>query len=117
MDDMSQKISQLLNDPEAMQQIMGLAGMVGGKDEAAPPPPPAPNGENTAPPEAPPLSAESMETIMKLMPLLGSIKKEDDTTRLLHCLRPFLSEKRRHKLDEATKMLQIMRLLPALKDF
>ena len=52
---------------------------------------------------------------MKLVPVLSNIKQDDDTTRLLHALRPFLSEERQQKLDEATKMLQLVKILPVIK--
>ena len=51
-----------------------------------------------------------------LMPLLGSLKSEDETTRLLDAIRPFLSEERRLKLDKAKKLIRIMRLLPLLRE-
>ena len=53
---------------------------------------------------------------MKLMPMLGSLKQEDDTTRLLDAMRPFLSEERRQKLDRAKRLIKVMKLMPLLKD-
>ena len=52
----------------------------------------------------------------KLAPLLGQLNQEDDSTRLLQALRPMLSEARRAKIDEAVRILQLMRLLPMLKE-
>lgn len=121
MEDMSQKISQLLKDPETMQQIMSLAGSMGLSDNSSNSTLPTAAAAAAPQPPSPPLSSaisgESMETIMKLLPLLNDIREEDDTTRLLHALRPFLGENRRQKLDEAAKMLQLLRLLPVIKDF
>ena len=53
--------------------------------------------------------------MMKILPMLSDMKKEDDTTRLLQALRPFLSEERRKKLDEATKIIQFMKFLPLIR--
>jgi len=52
---------------------------------------------------------------MKVAPLLPAIGQEVDNTRLLHALRPLLGPERQKKLDEAIKLLQLMRVLPLLK--
>lgn len=53
--------------------------------------------------------------VTKLAPLL-SAPKEDETTRLLSALRPFLSQERARKLDEAERMLSLTRVLSILKE-
>ncbi|MEE0859452.1 MAG: hypothetical protein U0M12_08320 [Acutalibacteraceae bacterium] len=111
MDDITGKISQLLSDPQAMEQIMSLKNLLIPDEK---------EDEHTQTVEETkpllPLGADdTMKTVMRLMPLLSDIKQEDDTTRLLRALRPFLSEERRCKLDEATKILQIMKILPVIK--
>ena len=57
----------------------------------------------------------TLDAILKLMPILASINQEDEKTRLLNALRPFLKEERRKKLDEAIKMMQLFKLLPLIK--
>ena len=52
---------------------------------------------------------------MKIAPLLSTIRQEDKNTRLLRALRPMLGQERQRKLDEAEKMLQMLRILPLLK--
>ena len=44
------------------------------------------------------------------------MNQEDDSTRLLYALRPLLGAERQKKVDEALKILQMMRLLPLLKE-
>ena len=51
-----------------------------------------------------------------LMPMLGSLKQGDETTRLLEAMRPFLSEERQRKLDKAKRLIKVMKLMPLLKD-
>lgn len=118
MDDFSDQISKILNDPQAMEQIRSMAGMLGGNSAqnstAAAPSSPVPiqnrnQGVNNM------MSPEILSAVSQFMPLLSEYKKEDDGTRLLNALRPFLSNERRQKLDEATKMLQMMRFLPLIK--
>ena len=43
------------------------------------------------------------------------MNQEDDATRLLRALRPLLSPARQKKIDEAVKILQLMRLMPLLQ--
>ncbi len=52
---------------------------------------------------------------MMLAPALSHMRQEDDSTRLLRAIRPFLGERRRHKLDEAVKLMQLARMMPYLK--
>ena len=45
----------------------------------------------------------------------SSFNEENDSTRLLNALRPFLSEKRRVRIDGSIRLLSLMRILPLLK--
>ena len=109
MDDLSSALSGILSDPQAMKEIASLASSLGVSapgvhTEAPPPKPPAPDG------------ASVLSMAGGLMPLLGALKSEDDTTRLLDAIRPFLSGERREKLDRAKKLIGVMRLLPMLRE-
>ncbi|MBR1779281.1 MAG: hypothetical protein IJ758_02105 [Clostridia bacterium] len=64
---------------------------------------------------SPELPVETLSTVMKIMPIISSMNKEDRNTRFLGALRPLLSEKRQTKLDESVKMMQMMKILPLLK--
>ena len=57
-----------------------------------------------------------LSMIMKFIPLMQSVNAEDDSTRLLRSLRPFLREERALRLDSAVRLLGIMKLLPLLKN-
>lgn len=104
MDDLNAKLSGILNDPAAMREIAALASSLGA--DAA--------GVHNDP--APSADSGGTGALRALMPLLGSFRAEDDTTRLLDAIRPFLSEERRQKLDKAKKLIRIMRLLPMLRE-
>lgn len=107
MDNIQDKIAEIMADPEAMNEVRNLGKMLGISGE-----------ENISPakePERPMLSDEALKGIAKIAPLLSQANKEDDTTRLLAALRPFLSEEKCRKLDSAKKMIGLMRLLPVLK--
>lgn len=62
------------------------------------------------------VTPEMLSMVTKLGPLLGQVNQESDSTRLLNALRPLLSGERQKKVDEAMKILQMMRLLPLLKE-
>ena len=87
-----------------------------------------PNNDTSSPVESTSSSALPMDTkdsmsgdmlslIGRLAPLMKDINKEDDTTRLLLALRPFLSDERKKKLDQTGKIMKMLKLLPLLKDF
>lgn len=61
-------------------------------------------------------SPEILNTIMKIAPLLGTLNQEDDNTRLLNALRPLLKSERQKKLDEAIKIMRMLKFLPILKE-
>lgn len=60
-------------------------------------------------------SPELLSSLTRFLPLLQGMNKEDESTVLLNALRPFLSKDKRKRLDEAQKMLKIMRIIPKLK--
>lgn len=122
MDDLQSKISQIMSDPEAVEQIRSLGNMLGlsqnSQNTAVNPPKSSPpisenRGQNQ---QLPSLSGDTLSGIAKMMPLLSSMKQEDEATRLLSALRPFLSEEKQKKLDEAKKMLRFLKVLPLLKN-
>lgn len=125
MDDLQSKISQIMSDPEAVEQIRSLGNMLGlsqnSQDTAVSPPktsPPSPPiSENRAQnQQLSALNGDTLSGIAKMMPVLSSMKQEDEATRLLSALRPFLSEEKQKKLDEAKKMLRFLKVLPLLKN-
>ena len=100
-----------MSDPEAMSQVQSLGKMLGlGSGSNNEPPPPAPVENNNNIPN------EMISKFTQIMPLFSQLKQEDDTTRLLSALRPFLSEEKRIKLDSAKRILQFMKLIPLLKE-
>ena len=57
-------------------------------------------------------------TITKIASVLGKLSSQpkDPGCELLTALKPMLSPERRHKADEAIKMMQILSFLPLLND-
>lgn len=54
--------------------------------------------------------------MMKLGSMLADFTKEDDRTRLLQDLKPFLSDTRRDKVDNAVKILRLLKIAEKAKN-
>ena len=73
---------------------------------------------------APPPSGSSMpdfsgilgnaQMMAKISSIMSAMNKKDGRTRLIEALKPLLSEKRRHRADEAMQMMKLFELLPTL---
>ena len=116
MDALSDTIQSLLQDPQSMAQIqslaqsLGLSDAAGGKPEPGLPAAVLPAAGQNAPEQ------QMMAALMKAAPLLSAANREDDAARLLAALRPLLNEARQKKLDEAGRILKLLRLLPLLRE-
>lgn len=118
MDDFSSMLNDLLKNPESMEKIKSLANMLGGSGGSGPAAPPgsapqAPAARDNRPSEG--LDQDSMRMMMKLAPMISKFRQEDDSTRLLRALRPFLKEEKQKKLDEAIRLMQIVRMIPFIR--
>lgn len=137
MDDLNEKLTRLLSSPEGMQKIQSamaaLGGMMGDETAAtsasptAVPPATAAAAIPTAaiPTAAPsataaPLSGGDggmdMAVLGKILPLLGNLNQENEDTRLLAALRPYLHGQRADRLEESMRLLKLMKLLPLLTE-
>ncbi len=116
MDDLNDKITRLLSDPNSMAKIQSMMAALGGGESPAPPeaspPPPPPVPE----PNLPQGGLPDLSMLTKLAPLMGAFSKEDDDTRLLQALRPYLHGEREQRLDDTMKMLRLTKLLPLLQE-
>lgn len=108
MEDLSEKLTQLLSSPEGMQKIQSAMSALGGM-----------MGEDTPPPPSPPPAADmgvDMAAISKILPLLGNLNQENEDTRLLGALRPYLHGQRAERLEESMRLMRLMKLLPLLTE-
>lgn len=115
MDELTGKLNQILSDPQSMAQIQNIMSSMGlGGQSSAPSAPASADISPAAAPAVP--EPEIAAALTGLMPLLSNFRKEDDTTRLLSALRPLLSDARQKKVDEAMKILRIIRIIPMVKN-
>jgi hypothetical protein len=105
MDELSQKLAAILNDPESMNRVREMAeDILGEKNE------PEPKNEISDF-----FNDSDLANVMKLVTKLNS-SGEDTRSGLLTALKPHLSEPKREKVDTAIKFLRLLELLPILKE-
>ena len=114
MSDIQDKINKILSDPEALKQLQGLGAQLGLSGDSpvsqpsSPPPAPAPIASG--------VNGELMSALTKFAPMISGFSEDDDVSRLLHALRPFLSEEKQQKLDRAQRLMKLVRIIPLIKD-
>ncbi len=107
-DELSKKLDGLLNSPDGMEKIQNMMSALGISPDAlnvASPPEPAP----------PPTAMPELDGLLKLMPLLSQMGKDDQNTTLLKALRPYLHGDREKRLDDSVRMMQLLKFLPLLQ--
>ncbi len=126
LNQLSELLGPMLSDPQTMESLrqaaeqMGLGSLLPEQNPVVESKS-ADAGERTAeeksrfPEQSPLLSADILSAVAKLAPVL-SAPVEDDTTRLLSALRPFLSQPRAERLDQAERLLSVTRVLSILKE-
>lgn len=109
MDDLSQKLAGILNDPKSMERVRKMAESIL-SDEKKTEENPSPLSDITGM-----LGADELKSIMSI---IGKLRNSgnDPRTQLLSALKPHLSEPRREKVDTAIKILKVLEILPLMKD-
>lgn len=111
-----EKLGAILNNPQAMSQIMSIAQSLGGTQEqegesvpdAAPEVPPEP------PAQAPELDPKVMEVGMRA--LAAWQEPGDSRSALLQALRPLVKEERRGKVDKAIQITRLSKVVRVVLD-
>lgn len=104
--DITQKLTELLNDPDGLDRIKSVASSLFSEKENSDEKNPEPT--NNILPDIDPMM------IMKIMSTLNS-SENDNRSNLLLALKPHLSPKRQTRVDSAVKMLKLIPLLPIIK--
>lgn len=98
MGELEERLNSILSDPEQMARIQSLAqSLMDGEGKAGPA---SPSGAETA-------------LLGKLGALLGQQSDDADKRALLEAMKPYLSEKRRGKLDRALRFARLAHLAAA----
>lgn len=108
MEDLENKIGEILGNPEAMAGILSLAKNLG-LTPSEPSEPQAPQEPQTSAPPPPSQQPEALAGSMaQLLSLAGSMGGKE--LALLQALRPLLRENRREKLDRAIQAARISQI-------
>ncbi len=92
MSDFEDKLNKLLNDPEEMERFAGFAKSLMSGSEVEQPEP------------APDIDPSMLKKISGMLSGKGGTGRD---AKLLEAMRPFLSEKRRGKMDRAMKIARL----------
>ena len=101
MDDFGDKLNSLLSDPNMMSRIGDMAKSLMGGDSHPESSEPAHNSAGDFDFDLDPAMLGKIASIMK------KSRKRDDKHALLEAMRPYLSEKRREKLDKGVKLAKL----------
>jgi len=104
MDDLSEKLSSLLNDPDSIEALKGMARSLMSSQ----------GSEKQEDNSGMAINPSDMQKIMKVMGVLRSNSVDDSRTRLLMSLKPYVRTERQGRIEEAVKMLRLVSVLPML---
>lgn len=96
-ENLEEKLSQVLNDPNSMAQLMSFAQSLGMGPPDAPPPPGPPPGDDSF-----------VRGILQLVRQAN--QKDGPQEALLAALKPYLRPERREKLDRAMRIARISQI-------
>lgn len=112
MDDISEKLAEILNDPDSLNRVREMAeNILGDKDKSDSKPPQNDFSSFFG-------SDIDPAQIGKIISVMSRLKsdRDDNRAKLLLALKPHLSAPRQEKVDTAIKLLKLIDLLPFLKD-
>lgn len=117
MAEWEEKLGAILNDPQAMAQIMSIAQSLGGgpgNGGETPPPTQSDTAQVTEPPAPEPETPSLDPRLMAMgMRVLGAYQGQDNQrAALLQALRPYVKPERYAKVDKA---VQIAKLAKAIR--
>lgn len=99
-------INSFLSDPDAMSKISEMLSAFSGSESSE-----EPQKESAASP------FDDPALLLKLGQIFGAMGGEDDNdTRLLYALKPYLSEKRAESADKAIKLMKLTKMSSMLGD-
>lgn len=104
MDQLNERLSALLSDPDGMERIKQMAQNLLAENA----------GEQKNEPSA--QNDIDIGAVARMMSLLKSGNRDDDRVKLLLALKPNLSGEKQLKVDSAIKILKLIELAPLLRD-
>lgn len=123
MADMADLLKQFLDDPKASDKIKSVLDNLGDEKEKIINTQQHEPNENKAPTATNELSSlidsgidpAMMLKMTKVMRQMNS-KEQDDRTRLLYAIKPYLSRGRKRRVDSAANMMKMIKVMDLFKD-
>ncbi len=109
MEDLASTILELVGSEEGTKKLKSLAGLLIGDE----------GGETHAeesPKDGDFLDFDLIAMISKLAPYLSSLNKDVEGVALLRALKPHLGKPKQQRVDEAIKIMKLMKLLPVITE-
>lgn len=112
MDDLSEKLQSLLTDPESMKNIAELAAMMNEDHGTGTDPLSNEQAGSCTEPD----DGFDFSKLLLVGEIMEQMQRQDDDTRLLLALKPYLSEERSKRVDRAVKLLRLYTIVMSLKE-
>lgn len=105
MSDFEDRLNSILNDPAQMEKITSMAKSLMGGGEPSQEPPQAEPKKDTG-------LFETFDPAVlgRLTKAMGSMNRKDEKRALLEAMKPYLSPKRREKLERAMKLARMIHM-------
>lgn len=103
MDDIMNKISEMLSDEESVKQLSELAQMLVSEGD----------GDDT---EEKGTSETDISSLLKLSGIIGEAGRQDKNCELLLALKPHLGKEKQNRVDKALKLLKVLTIWNTAKD-
>ena len=106
MDDIASKITEMLQNPDSVEQIKAMADSLFNK------------GAEESPPKAEMPSGFGDIDVGSMMKVASILKNSacDNRSNLLLALKPHLSDERKTRVDKAIKILKLVSLIPVFRE-
>ncbi len=113
MDDISEKLAEILNDPDSLSRVREMAENILGNNDKSESTPPVDTKSDS-------IFGDGFDPVQigKIMSIMSRLKSDcdDNRTKLLLALKPHLSAPKREKVDTAVKLLKLLDILPVLRE-
>lgn len=108
MDNLNDKLSSILSDPDALNRLQDMARSIFSAEEP-PKPEPTPDSGGLIPADI------DLGAVSRLMGLMNN-NKDDSRVQLLLALKPNLSPEKQKRVDSAIKILKLIELMPLIRE-